>query len=334
VPWDWCFIDEIADCPRGCYAYNIRPALSTRGREGRCDLLGVPDEVGRNQAEYEELWERGLLWRPGTPSVSREGVSEWDPDLCSFHWPSSEIIAPKELESLKASYDELAFDQEFGGRFVTSGGKAIPRFDFKTHVRAEYCDYCPRLPLDWTLDFGTAPAASLLCQTYKGHVWVMDEIVLKDSSTDVAADEMFERTRKRNYSLHRLRIFGDAAGAGHHSNIGTTDYEILEKKLARVRNIEWLQLTSPPLVKDTLNSVRARACSADMQVKLHVHPRCRQLVEDMKTAGWPDGSNNLKHYHCLAALRYYCHALFGENSTDYSTAPLKLAAGGFIGSRR
>lgn len=315
VPWDDVFVDEIADCPRGAFAYSVRPALSTLGREGRCTLLGVPDEIGRNQAEYEQLWEDGLLWN-ANPKLAK------DSNLCSFHWISEDILAADEIKALKSSYDDLAYEQEFGGRFVTSGGKALPRFDFKTHVRDSFCTYDPRLPLDWTLDFGTAPAASLLLQSYKGHVWVMDEIVLKDSSTDVAADEMFRRANARGYSLRRLRVFGDAAGKSHHSNVGTTDYEILEEKLRGLPAVEWLQLEAAPLVKDSLNSVRGRVCSADRQVRLHIHPRCQNLIKDCKTASWPDGSNNLRAYHCLAALRYYCFALWGAGETTLETAPM------------
>ena len=226
---------------------------------------------------------------------------------------------------MRASMDELSFDQECGGKFVSSGGKAVPKFDSKIHVREEMCRYEPRLPTDWTLDFGTAPAASLVCQTYKGHVWVMDEIVLKDSSTNVAADEFLKRveSRSRGYGLTRLRIFGDAAGSSPHSNVGTSDYEILEKALARVRGIEWHQPAANPPIKDTLNAVRGRVATADRVVHLHIHPRCKELIKDLKTASWPDGSNKLKTHHCLAALRYYCHAEF-EDAAQVNSGALGL----------
>jgi len=136
---------------------------------------------------------------------------------------------------------------------------------------------------------------------------------------------MLKLAGRRGYDTRRLRVFGDAAGHGHHSNIGTTDYEILEEKVRRsgLRKVEWRNLDAAPLVKDSLNSVRARVCMADNVIHLYVHPRRKHLIKDMKTASWPDGSNNLKTHHTLAALRYYCWALFGDTD-GYGTGGLDL----------
>jgi hypothetical protein len=311
TPWDDVFIDEIADCKPKCFEMNVRPALSTLGREGSCDLLGVPDEVGPNQIEYEKLWEMGLLW-PHNPL-----------DICSFHWSSAEIIDPAEVAVARATMDEFAFRQEYGGQFLRSGGKAVPLFDVSTHVdhKDHYTEYCRWLPLDWSLDFGTNPAASIIGQAYRGQVWIMDEIVIRDSSTEVAGQEFLERVGKRGYASHSFRVFGDAAGRSPHSNVGTTDYEILEKVLKGYR-VEWLNLRVAPLVKDTLNGVRAKVCTVDGEIHLHIHPRCKHLIDDLKTAPWP---SDLRQFHCLAALRYYLWALFGDPTALYETQPLALA---------
>jgi hypothetical protein len=314
APWDWGAIDEIADCPPQCFALNVRPAMSTLGREGGCDLIGVPDEVGRNQAEYEQLWAAGLGWDPD-PGRSI------DPEICSFHWRSADILDPKEIAAVRQTMDELAFEQEYGGRFMTSGGKATPKFDTSLHVDAEYCTYERLLPLDWSLDFGVDPAASLLGQSYRRHVWIMDELILNDSSTDVAADAMVERASLRGYSLRHVRVFGDAAGNSRHSNVGTTDYEILEKKLRHL-NVEWLQLTAAPAIKDSLNAVRTALCSADNVIHLHIHPRCKTLINDLKTAPWP---SDLRQFHALAALRYYLYRLYGADAAPYATGSLNLS---------
>lgn len=310
--WDDMFVDEIADCRPKCFSLNIRPALSTLGREGNCDLLGVPDEVGPNQREYEELWETGLRWPYG------------DKDICSFHWPSTDILDPVEVAAAKKMLDEFAFSQEYGGSFTRSGGKAIPRFDRRTHVDDYFTEYSPLLPIDWTLDFGTNPAASLICQSFKGQLWVLDEIVIRDSSTDVAAHEFIDRCNARGYSLDRIRVFGDAAGRSPHSNVGTSDYEILER-LFRGRRVEWMQLDHNPLVKDTVNAVRGKVVNAIGEVNLHVNPRCKTLIEDMNTAPWP---SDLRLFHALAALRYYVWALFGGPQSAYQTSPMALAAMG------
>jgi hypothetical protein len=307
TPWDHVFIDELADCRPRCFELNVLPALSTLGMEGGADLLGVPDETGANQAEYEDLYEKGLLW------PNRFGI-------CSFHWSSADILDPVEIANMKANMDEFAFRQEFGGQFIRSGGKAIPKFNTADHVNAFYAEYTSRLPLDWTLDFGTNVSASLLCQTYRGQVWVMDELYLRDSSTETATREFVDRITAAGYSRRIFRIFGDAAGRSPQSNIGTSDYEIIGTIL-RGQNIEWNNLRFNPLVKDTVNAVRSRMVNSDNEVNLFIHPRCTHLIEDLKTAPWP---SDLRQYHALAALRYYCYSLFGRPTVQYQTSHLGL----------
>jgi hypothetical protein len=319
VAWDWMGLDELADAFPRLLTRHLMPALGTLGHTVSCDLIGVPDEIGKNQAEYEEFWEKGLLWPK-------------HPEICSFHWPSHDILEPAKMEFFKQTMDALEYAQEFGGRFITSGGKAVPRFDVALHVNADYCNYEPLLPIDWTLDFGVNPAASLICQTFKGRSWVLDEIVLQDSSTEVAVAAFIERCQQRGYSLRKVRVYGDAAGNSRHSNVGTTDYEILERDLKAV-NVEWNQLTAAPLIKDTLNAVRASVVNAANEIRLHVHPRCKTLIADIKNAPWP---SDLTKFHALAALRYYLFVL-AEPTDRMEVSPLalpNLGGGGFSRERR
>ena len=310
TPWDDVFIDEIADCKRKCFELNVLPALSTLGREGGCDLLGVPDEIGPNQAEYEQLFEIGLNY----PN---------EHDICSFHWSSAEILDPQEIRQRRGMMDEFAFKQEYGGQFIRSGGKAIPKFSVPQHVRADaYTEYTSLLPLDWSLDFGTNVSASLLCQTYRGQVWVLDEIYLRDSTTQTATIEFNDRISERGYSRRFVRIFGDSAGRSPQSNIGTSDYEIIGTIL-NGWNIEWNNMTYAALVKDTINAVRMKVVNANNEINLWIHPRCRHLIEDLKTAPWP---SDLREFHALAALRYYLFKLFGRPSVAYERSQLQIPA--------
>lgn len=312
IPWDWMGIDELANCPPGLLDVHLLPALGTLGRTPSCDLIGVPDFCGPNQAEYERYWERGLLW----PKY---------PKICSFHWPSSDILEPEKIAEYKSMMDEIQFNQEFGGLFVTSDGKALPNFRVDLHVDDDYCDYDYRLPLDWSLDFGVGThACALLCQTYKGHVWIMDEIICNDGSTDVQVLALKDRCGQRGYSLRRLRRFGDAAGNFGHSNIGTSDYKIIDQMMSDI-DMERMELKVDPAIKDTLNAVRGRLVTADNIIHLHIHSRCKQLIEACKTAPWP---SKLEEFHPLACLRYYCYRLFGGNETRYSTGKLALPSAG------
>lgn len=309
IPWDWGCVDEIADCAEQCFTLNIGPALSTLGREGSCDLIGVPDEVGRNQEEYEKLWEIGMQW------------PHKDKDICSFHWGSDEILDPAEIEAVKSRMDPLQYAQEYLGLFVRSGGKALPNYNTILHVRDDYAQYSPFLRLDFSMDFGVgANAAGLLLQASKGQVWVFNEIESVDGSTEVLCNTLLERCQERSYSLARLGVYGDAAGNHRSSPTGDTDYDIVAQKFRGI-DIEWNQLTAPPSVKDTLNATRGRLVTADNVVHLHVHSRCTRLIEDMKNAPWP---SDLRKYHFLAALRYYCYRRFVDTGGTIETGGLSM----------
>jgi hypothetical protein len=47
------------------------------------------------------------------------------------------------------------------------------------------------------------------------------------------------------------------------------------------------------------------------RVNLFIHPRCKRLIEELKTAPWPD---NLREFHALAALRYFIYSLSSYGS--------------------
>lgn len=319
VPWDWFCIDELADCPANLFSLNIQPALATFGRSIEADLIGVPDEVGRNQAEYEQLFEIGLNW----PNV--------DPAICSFHWGSDRILEPEKLAALRSRMSRQQFNQEFRGMFVRSGGKALPDFDTRVGGRhVQPTRYDPALPLDWSLDFGVTPAASLICQVFKNEIRVLAEIVLNDGSVPAAVAAFRETCARNGYGLSRVRIFGDAAGRNRHSNIGASDYEILEQFMQGIP-VEFLNLEANPLVKDSLNAVRMAALNADGLSRLRIDPSCEQLISDCKTAPWPD-KDMLRKYHTLAALRYYAYRLY-EGMIRYDVSRLVLPNLSGIGQR-
>jgi hypothetical protein len=296
IPWDHVLLDEFADMPKGCFEKHVRPALSTAGREGTCDIIGVPDEVGDNQAEYEKLWTLGLQY-------------PLDPETCSFWWPSSDILSAKEIEHQREFMDAETFNQEVMGLFVRSAGKAFAKFDQARHVDAYMADYCGFLPIDHALDFGSRKACSLIGQTYRNHVWIMDEINISDSSTEGQAQEFLKKCGERGYSTHRVRVFGDAAGRHRSSPTGKSDYVMLADQYAGM-NVEFLNLISNPLIKDTVNAVRSRLFDSRGRIWLWIHPRCKVLRDQLYNAPWPA---KLEEWHLLAALRYYIYTLFSEH---------------------
>jgi hypothetical protein len=108
-PWDGGGITEFANVRGDAWPLHIRPALSDRG--GWCDLEGVPE--GRNHFYDRVLDAEAKMER-------YRKLSEWG----SFHWKSSEVLPPSEIEAARRDLDALSFQQEYDADFVSFQGKA------------------------------------------------------------------------------------------------------------------------------------------------------------------------------------------------------------------
>lgn len=288
-PWDGGVIDEFADCKPGAWEAHIRPALSTRGREGWCWLVGVPDRDAPGQVDYKRMYERARSGR--------------DPNWASFHWPSAEIMSPEEVEAARHEMDDETFRQEYGGEFVLAGGLAFPTFDEQTHVKASEAVYDPSLPICWSLDFNINPMCSGILQRPAGGgpFRVLAELVLADTSTDVACDAFLDWCEQHKADPRNVRIYGDPSGSARDTTSGRSDWAIVRQRLNHLDPLIKVA-RSPWPIKDTLNAVRARLKNAAGEVGMVIHPSCRRLIRDFNDLLWP---SDLSEGHCLAWLRYF-----------------------------
>lgn len=295
TPWDGCVIDELADCKPGIWDANIRPALSDRA--GWAWLIGVPDMDAPGQVEYLDRYEMA--------------VSGQDPEWEAFNWPSADILPPAEVESARRRMDKRLFEQEYLGKFVSVGGLAFYAFDAKVHVFSDRAKqavvYDPALPICWALDFNVNPMCSGVIQHKNGEVRVIDEIVLPDSSTDVACTAFLERATANKWDLKNLSVYGDASGGARDSTSGTTDWVIVSNRLRNLSPCFKIPSANPSL-KDTLNAVNARLLNAAGDANLFVADHCEQLVKDLRSTLWP---SDMKDSHCSAWLRYFVNEEYG-----------------------
>lgn len=288
TPWDGGVVDEIADCKPGILDAHIYPALTDRS--GWLWLTGVPDMHGPAQAEYERLCD-----------VAMSGS---DPEWAFFNWPTADIF-PEEAAKARRRMDPKMWEQEYGGRFVRTGGLAFYAFDVARHVRADTI-YDPALPICWALDFNVDPMASLVIQhSPDGTVKVIDELTLRDTHTPVAVSAFLDRAAEQGWRLTDLEVYGDAAGHQRRSSASESDWQIVKNSLRSQRDGSFLKVprANPP-IKDTLNAVNARLLDADGVSRLFIAPHCTALIEDLKHAPWP---SDLADHHHIAALRYFVH---------------------------
>jgi hypothetical protein len=222
---------------------------------------------------------------------------------------------PDYYERLKASYDQNFYEQEALGKYLNlEAGRVYYTFDRKEHVGAYAVD--PTEPLLWSWDFNINPMSSVICQRVRDIVYVVDEIVLRTSSTPEVCEEFLQR-----YGEHRagVKVFGDASG-GHSSTVtGTSDYQFIRKFFARHRMLRGTvaAAVSNPPVRDRINLVNGRLKNANGVRRLFVDQKCRQMIKDFEEvcykpdSGQIDKERDSARTHLSDALGYLLWREFG-----------------------
>jgi hypothetical protein len=266
---DFLVLDEYASISPEAWTEVLRPALADR--QGGALFIGTPQ--GFNH--FHELVERA------------EGRPEWQ----TFQFTTAEggNVPLKELESAAQELDERTYRQEFEASFETLGvGRAYYPFDRIHNVRKLGFD-C-RVPLSWALDFNMNPLCSVLAQVHPGRVHVLEEMILPDSNTLAACEELLSRTEKWNTGspLH-INVYGDATGERRQTAASRTDWQIVKEFFGRYPDrftIHMHVLSANPPVKDRVNCVNALLRNQAGQNRLLVDESCRHLIKDFEQVCW------------------------------------------------
>jgi hypothetical protein len=193
---------------------------------------------------------------------------------------------PDFYERLKLSYNEQFFAQEVLGEYVHDiEGRVYFAFDRDRHVRNANPD--SRAALFWALDFNVTPMSSVIAQRCSGGLQVLDEIVLRRSSTQEACEEFLARWGHHQGPVY---VFGDASGRSRRTT-GASDYEIVERLLAGAGiRISFRVPRANPPVRERTNLVNSLLCDAGGGVRLWVDGRCRELIRDFEEVRYKPGS--------------------------------------------
>lgn len=300
-PWDGGILDEFANMKPGAWAENVRPALADRG--GWAWLIGVPE--GRNH--YYDLVQKALVDPSG----------EWD----VFTWKSSDILSKEEISSAKRDLDELTFQQEFEGSFVTFAGRAYYKFDQGIHVAK--LKYEPSRPLIFTFDFNISPgtAAILQEQTLPGGLrgtGIIGEVhIPANSTTPAVCDKLIQ-----DWCGHKgvVRCYGDATGgSGGTAKVQGSDWDLIRNALQPVFNnrLEIKVSRSNPRERTRVNAVNSRLMAANGDVRLMVDPAAPYVIKDFEGvrvlsggAGAIDKKADPKLSHLSDGIGYYVNKVF------------------------
>lgn len=316
-PWDGGILDEYGNMKEKVWPFHVRPALSTPGREGWCDLIGVPE--GRNH--YYTLCKAAQAEMLAKGAASEFGY---------YHWLSSAVLSPSEIESARNNLDPLSFQQEYEASFVNFSGRAYYAFtdDNLAPMRQKYN---PKQPLIICLDFNVAPGVAVICQelpaprTHDIVTAIIGEVYIPSNSNTVAVC----RKILKDWGEHKgyVEVFGDATGGSDGSaKVLGSDWDLVKKTFregapgvtAFGDNFTLRVKTHNPSERARVNAVNTRCLNAKEEMHLLADPSAAPYtVRDLEGvimleggSGEIDKKKDPKLTHSSDALGYYIESRF------------------------
>ena len=259
----------------------------------------------------EEAWLR-LEGRLRDPKAGRLcGFAAWTPK--GYDWVYRKFIAkptaayktivaapsenrfllardPDFYTRLKDSYDQKFYEQEVLGFYLNlDGSRAYREFEGNVHVTELTVD--PRRPLLWAMDFNVDPMSSVVVQIVNGKVLVLDEIVLRHSTTKDACTEFLSR-----FGSHEpgVIVYGDASGYAQQTT-GMSDYDLLKDHFhnSSSMKISVEAQKANPSVRERINLMNSKLRSAAGEIGLLVDKKCKELIQDFEQVCFKGGTGQI-----------------------------------------
>lgn len=270
----------------------------------------------------EDAWRR-LEARLRSPKA-RElcGFAVWTPK--GFDWVYQRFVGPERIAgyqaifarpgenkyvpahyypSLKSSYDDRFYRQEVLGEYLPQFvGQVYYSFDRTESVRALAFD--PAWPLCWALDFNIDPMCSVLAQVKERttreealrgqrrvEIAVLEEMVLPDARTEEACRALWRRIEERRWmecGLRSVVVYGDASGSARKTSSLKSDWQIVKDFFRRETPLQATFRIPPanPPVRERVTEVCSALQAADGRRRMHVDPRCKELIADLEQVYW------------------------------------------------
>jgi hypothetical protein len=224
---------------------------------------------------------------------------------------------PDYYERLKSSYSDSFYRQEVLGEYLNVAAGLVYS-SFRREKNLAECELAAGKTVLWTLDFNVEPMCSLVAQIDGRTVRVVDEIVIGRGTTEQACEEF---RRRLGRSTGKVVVYGDASGNRMQTS-GTSDYRIVREFFRR----EGLGLpemrvpASNPSVRQRVELMNAKLCSAGGEVELVVSPRCKELIRDLEEVTYVPGTlvvdkdRDPSRTHLSDALGYLVWQEFGPKA--------------------
>ncbi len=259
---DFIVLDECADIDEQAWSEVLRPTLSDT--KGSAVFAGTP---------------KGMNW---FHDLYQRGQDQTEEEYSSFLFTTLEggFVDSGEIEQAKRDLDAKTFRQEYQATWETYSG--IIYYGFSTSENIKHFDQ----PLDNNIihigmDFNLDPMCAVVSYISNGVVYIMDEIQIWSSNTDELCQEIHRR-----YPGKKIFVYPDPASRQRKTSAGgRTDLSILQNNgfVCKV----------PPrhmAIRDRINSVNAKLCSASNERQVFIHPKCKNLLNSVSKHTYKEGT--------------------------------------------
>lgn len=270
TPWDHGVLDEIGNMKENTWPEHVRPSLSDRN--GSCDFIGVPE--GRNH--YYDMHSNAMADVTGTWAV--------------FHWLSADILSAEEIAQAKRDLDELTYQQEYEGSFVSFTGVAYYNFRESIHVGRYKHYYRNNRPLIFTFDFNVAPGGAGIIQEFKRSdmigktlTGIIGEVYIPQNSNTIRVCKKLIQ----DWGDHQGEIYcyGDSTGAAPGSaKVKGSDWDLVKTTLYPHfgNRLKFRVPKGNPRERVRINSVNSRLFNTLGDVYMVVDHTCKFMKKDFE----------------------------------------------------
>lgn len=159
----------------------------------------------------------------------------------------------------------------------TTGSRAYPKFRRERNVRSDLI-YNPSLPLCICCDFNVGIMIWPIAQIVKEELHIIDEVYLEPAAIP---DMVREFRNKFPSPTNDINIYGDATGKARSAQSQHSDYDVLRNAFRGYSvPIHWNIPVKNPPVWERINSVNNLISGKSGEVRLFVHPRAENVIQD------------------------------------------------------
>jgi hypothetical protein len=209
------------------------------------------------------------------------------------------LVSEEEYNTIKSQTLPDVFRQEYECDFVSFKGKVYEFFDAKKHVH-EFDG-----PKSWQMvisgiDWGFHPSATCVLFAYveNGHAYIFDEHYAMRELPSVTGIKIKERFETFGFDSQHFAAVGD-------------------HDTAKNEELNRAQIDVSSAAKSNVLGVRLQIATAFYLDRIHIHPRCKNLIRDLEAACWnekkdgelDDSQCTWGHFDAEAALRYLIREL-------------------------